>query len=68
MSHIAATAREVFDVTGAGDTVIATAVLALAAGGTLLEAAVLANRAAGIAIGKLGTATVSPEELAHDGP
>jgi D-glycero-beta-D-manno-heptose-7-phosphate kinase len=63
VTHIPATAREVFDVTGAGDTVIATAVLVLAAGGTLLEAAMLANRAAGIAIGKLGTATVEPAEL-----
>jgi D-beta-D-heptose 7-phosphate kinase/D-beta-D-heptose 1-phosphate adenosyltransferase len=64
VTHIPAPVQEVFDVTGAGDTVIATATLALAAGGTLLEAAMLANRAAGIAIGKLGTATVSPEELA----
>jgi D-beta-D-heptose 7-phosphate kinase/D-beta-D-heptose 1-phosphate adenosyltransferase len=63
VTHIPATAQEVFDVTGAGDTVIATAVLALAAGGSLLEAAVLANQAAGLAIGKLGTATVMPDEL-----
>ena len=63
VTHIPAAAREVFDVTGAGDTVIAAAVLALAAGATLREAAILANRAAGVAIGKLGTATVSPEEL-----
>ncbi len=63
VTHIPATAHEVFDVTGAGDTVIATAVLGLAAGGTLLESAMLANSAAGIAIGKLGTATVSREEL-----
>jgi D-beta-D-heptose 7-phosphate kinase/D-beta-D-heptose 1-phosphate adenosyltransferase len=63
VSHIPAAAREVFDVTGAGDTVIATALLALAAGGSLRDAAVLANRAAGIAIGKLGTATVTPPEL-----
>jgi D-beta-D-heptose 7-phosphate kinase/D-beta-D-heptose 1-phosphate adenosyltransferase len=64
VTHIPAPVQEVFDVTGAGDTVIAAATLALAAGGSLLEAAMLANRAAGIAIGKLGTATVSPEELA----
>jgi D-beta-D-heptose 7-phosphate kinase/D-beta-D-heptose 1-phosphate adenosyltransferase len=63
VTHIPATAREVFDVTGAGDTVVATAVLTLAAGGTLREAAELANRAAGIAIGKLGTGTVAPREL-----
>lgn len=63
VTHIPAEAREVFDVTGAGDTVVATAALTLAAGGTLLEAAILANKAAGIAIGKLGTATVSGEEL-----
>jgi D-beta-D-heptose 7-phosphate kinase/D-beta-D-heptose 1-phosphate adenosyltransferase len=61
--HIATSAREVFDVTGAGDTVIATAALALAAGESLSNAAALANRAAGIVVGKLGTATVLPEEL-----
>ncbi len=61
--HIAAAAREVFDVTGAGDTVIATAALALACGESLPRAAELSNRAAGIAVGKLGTATVLPEEL-----
>jgi len=68
VTHIPATAREVFDVTGAGDTVIATAVLALAAGATLPEAAILANRAAGVAIGKLGTGTVAPEELLGSAP
>jgi D-beta-D-heptose 7-phosphate kinase/D-beta-D-heptose 1-phosphate adenosyltransferase len=61
--HIAAAAREVFDVTGAGDTVIATAALALACGEGLARAAELSNRAAGIVVGKLGTATVLPEEL-----
>jgi len=66
VTHIPAPAQEVFDVTGAGDTVIATATLTLAAGGSLLEAAMLANRAAGIAIGKLGTATVTPQELASE--
>ncbi|HEU5182909.1 MAG TPA: D-glycero-beta-D-manno-heptose-7-phosphate kinase [Candidatus Polarisedimenticolia bacterium] len=60
---IPATAREVYDVTGAGDTVIAVLTLAIAAGATLSESAILANRAAGIAVGKLGTATVTPEEL-----
>lgn len=54
---------EVADVTGAGDTVIATYTLALIAGGTSEEAAVIANTAAGIVVMKYGTATVSPEEL-----
>lgn len=61
--HIPTSAREVFDVTGAGDTVIAAAALALAAGAGLPQAAELANRAAGIVVGKLGTAVVEPEEL-----
>ncbi len=61
--HISAAAREVFDVTGAGDTVIATAALVIAAGGSLFEATVLANQAAGIVVGKLGTATTKPEEI-----
>jgi D-beta-D-heptose 7-phosphate kinase/D-beta-D-heptose 1-phosphate adenosyltransferase len=56
-------AREVFDVTGAGDTVVATLALGLAAGLDFSEAAALANRAAGIVVGKLGTATVSPAEI-----
>jgi D-beta-D-heptose 7-phosphate kinase/D-beta-D-heptose 1-phosphate adenosyltransferase len=59
----AGSAREVADVTGAGDTVIATLALAMAAGATLLEAARLANEAAGIAVGKFGAATVTPAEL-----
>jgi bifunctional ADP-heptose synthase (sugar kinase/adenylyltransferase) len=50
-------------VTGAGDTVIATLALALAAGGSLLEAARLANHAAGVVVGKFGPATASVEEL-----
>ncbi len=61
--HIPAVAREVFDVTGAGDTVIATATLALLSGATILEAATLANAAAGIVVEKIGTATVTPDEL-----
>jgi len=61
--HIETAAREVFDVSGAGDTVIATAALALACGTGFARAAVLSNRAAGIVVGKLGTATVLPEEL-----
>jgi D-beta-D-heptose 7-phosphate kinase/D-beta-D-heptose 1-phosphate adenosyltransferase len=56
-------AREVFDVTGAGDTVIATCALALGAGGTPEEATVLANHAAGVVVGKIGTATVTAQEL-----
>jgi D-beta-D-heptose 7-phosphate kinase/D-beta-D-heptose 1-phosphate adenosyltransferase len=56
-------AREVFDVTGAGDTVIGVLALGLAAGATLREAVYLANHAAGIAVGKAGTATVTREEL-----
>jgi D-beta-D-heptose 7-phosphate kinase/D-beta-D-heptose 1-phosphate adenosyltransferase len=58
-----AEAREVSDVTGAGDTVIATLTLALAAGASLAEAARLANRAAGIVVGKFGPATVNRDEL-----
>ena len=61
--YVETTAREVYDVTGAGDTVIATLAAALAAGATMLEAANLANHAAGIVVGKVGTATASAEEL-----
>ncbi len=61
--HIPTIAKEVFDVTGAGDTVIAAASLALLAGASISEAAVIANAAAGIVVGKIGTATASPEEL-----
>jgi len=56
-------AREVYDVTGAGDTVLAACALALGAGGTLEEATVLANHAAGVVVGKLGTATLDGDEL-----
>jgi D-beta-D-heptose 7-phosphate kinase/D-beta-D-heptose 1-phosphate adenosyltransferase len=56
-------AREVFDVTGAGDTVISAFTLAKVAGASLEEAAVIANAAAGCAVGKLGTAVVTPEEI-----
>jgi len=62
--EFASAARDVFDVTGAGDTVVATCALALGAGATLEEAAVLANHAAGIVVGKSGTATVTAAELA----
>ncbi len=60
---IPAKAREVFDVCGAGDTVIATAMLASAAGASCYEAASLANYAAGVVVGKVGTATCTPPEL-----
>lgn len=71
--HLAARAREVYDVTGAGDTVIATLAAGLAAGLALPVATSLANLAAGIAVGKLGTASVTTSELRrtlyeHDEP
>ena len=62
-AHYPAVAREVADVTGAGDTVIATLALGLAAGASLAEAAQLANQAAGIVVRRFGPATVAPEEL-----
>jgi D-glycero-beta-D-manno-heptose-7-phosphate kinase len=61
--HIPTVAQEVFDVSGAGDTVIATFTLAIAAGASPLEAAIISNHAAGIVVGKIGTATVTPAEL-----
>jgi D-glycero-beta-D-manno-heptose-7-phosphate kinase len=63
MTHIPTMAREVYEVTGAGDTVIATLALALASGATLSEAAVIANHAAGVVVGKIGVAGVSRDEL-----
>jgi rfaE bifunctional protein kinase chain/domain len=63
VEHFPTLAREVFDVTGAGDTVLAACALALGAGGTLEEATVLANHAAGVVVGKIGTATVTGDEL-----
>jgi rfaE bifunctional protein kinase chain/domain len=63
VEHVKAQAREVFDVSGAGDTVIATMAVALAAGWAPGKAMNLANKAGGIVVGKLGTATVSLEEL-----
>ena len=62
-AHIPTRAKDVFDVSGAGDTAIAILTLGLAAGATPIEAAELANLASGIAVGKLGTATVTPDEL-----
>jgi D-beta-D-heptose 7-phosphate kinase/D-beta-D-heptose 1-phosphate adenosyltransferase len=61
--HIPTVAQDVFDVSGAGDTVIATFTLAIAAGASPLEAAILSNHAAGIVVGKVGTATVTRDEL-----
>ena len=63
VTHIPTVAREVYDVTGAGDTVIATLALALASNASLAEAAMLANHAAGVVVGKVGTATVTRDEL-----
>jgi D-beta-D-heptose 7-phosphate kinase/D-beta-D-heptose 1-phosphate adenosyltransferase len=63
MTHILTTAREVYDVTGAGDTVIATLTLALASGANLNESAIIANHAAGVVVGKVGVAPVSRDEL-----
>ena len=63
--HISTVAQEVFDVSGAGDTVIASFTLAIAAGASPAEAAIISNHAAGVVVGKVGTATVTPEELAE---
>jgi D-beta-D-heptose 7-phosphate kinase/D-beta-D-heptose 1-phosphate adenosyltransferase len=63
VGRVPTTAREVYDVVGAGDTVTAYLAAILAAGGTVAEAAVIANFAAGVEVGKLGAATVSPTEV-----
>jgi rfaE bifunctional protein kinase chain/domain len=63
VEHYPAQTREVFDVSGAGDTVVATLAVMLGAGVPLQDAVGIANRAGGIVVGKLGTATVLPEEL-----
>ena len=63
ITHIPTMAREVYDVTGAGDTVIATLTLAMSAGAIISEAAIIANHAAGIVVGKVGTATVARQDL-----
>ncbi len=63
VTHIPTVAREVYDVTGAGDTVIGTLTLAMAAGASMADAARISNFAAGIVVGIVGTATVKPEEL-----
>ncbi|MBI5048355.1 MAG: D-glycero-beta-D-manno-heptose-7-phosphate kinase [Deltaproteobacteria bacterium] len=63
ITHIPTVAKEVYDVSGAGDTVIGTVALAIASSASFKEAAVISNFAAGIVVGKVGTATVVPEEL-----
>jgi rfaE bifunctional protein kinase chain/domain len=63
--HVPAHARQVYDVSGAGDTVIAVLTLALTAGASLVEATQLANFAAAVVVEKVGTATASPEEILH---
>jgi len=64
--HVPTKARQVFDVSGAGDTAIALFTLALCSGATPLEAAEIANHASAVVVGKLGTATVSPNELRNN--
>lgn len=61
--HIPTTAKKVYDVTGAGDTVIASLALTLAAGASPIEAALISNHAAGVVVGEIGTGSVSPKEL-----
>ena len=61
--NIPTKAKEVYDVTGAGDTVVATVTLALTSGATLRQAAIIANHAAGVVVGKVGTSTLSINEL-----
>ena len=63
--HLPTQARQVYDVTGAGDTVIGTLALALSAGASMKDSAILANHAAGLVVGMVGTATVSPEQLSE---
>ena len=63
--HIPTQARQVYDVTGAGDTVIGTLALALSTGASLRDAAILANYAAGVVVGMVGTATLSAQQLSE---
>ena len=63
--HLPTRARQVYDVTGAGDTVIGTLALALSTGASMKEGAILANHAAGVVVGMVGTATVTPKQLAE---
>jgi len=65
VTHIPTVARKVYDVTGAGDTVISAFTLAYASGATMEEAAVIANHAAGVVVGEVGTAVASPEQIAE---
>lgn len=65
--HFPARAKSVYDVTGAGDTVVASLALALASGAGMVDAIALANAAAGVVVGKFGTATVHPEEILSEG-
>ena len=67
-SHVPSLPREVFDVSGAGDTAVALLTLTLAAGGSPLEAVEISNLASGVVVGKLGTATLSPSELREASP
>ncbi len=66
ITHIPTRAKEVYDVSGAGDTVVGTLALAMTTGAKLKEAAILANHAAGITVGKLGTSTVTVDEIKKD--
>ncbi len=61
--HIPSRAREVYDLSGAGDTAIALLTLALVSGASAIEAAEISNHASSVVVGKLGTATLNPEEL-----
>ncbi len=63
VTHIPTVTKDVYDVTGAGDTVIAAFTLAHAAGASMKNAAVIANHAAGIVVGKVGTAVATPDQL-----
>jgi D-beta-D-heptose 7-phosphate kinase/D-beta-D-heptose 1-phosphate adenosyltransferase len=63
--HLPTQARQVYDVTGAGDTVIGTLALALSTGASMKDGAILANHAAGIVVGMVGTATVTPKQLSE---
>lgn len=66
MKHFPAQKREVFDVSGAGDTVVAAFILSLAAGASFEQSTIISNHAAGVAVGKIGTAVVLQEELKKD--
>jgi len=66
VTHIPTKAKEVYDVSGAGDTVVGVLALALAAGASLKEAAILANHAAGVTVGKLGTSIVTIDEIKNN--